>query len=99
MDGNASSSFGTHVARLAGVPEPVVKRAEAVSADFVRQFAERLAGRRKTAAARVPLSAQANFAYLLRLARGEQPMPDDEFRKREVLDGIMGSMRGLRIAN
>jgi DNA mismatch repair protein MSH6 len=64
VKGIATSSFGTHVARLAGVPEPVVERADAVSADFVRQFAERINGRKQTAATRFPLSAQADFAYL-----------------------------------
>jgi DNA mismatch repair protein MSH6 len=92
VQGAAASSFGTHVARLAGVPEPVVARADT---DFVRQFAERMAGRKKTAASRLPAAAQADFAYIWRVASGEQEMPEDEFRKKEVLDGIMGAMRGL----
>jgi DNA mismatch repair protein MSH6 len=95
VQGVAASSFGTHVARLAGVPEPVVVRADAVSADFVRQFAERMAGRRKTAASRLPISTQADFAYLWRVAKGEQNLPEDNVRKHEVLEGIMGAMRGL----
>jgi DNA mismatch repair protein MSH6 len=95
VDGVARSSFGTHVARLAGVPEPVVVRADAVSADRVRQFAKHMAGRKKTAATRLPVFAQADFAYLWRLAKGEQELPEDNVRRQEVLEGIMGAMRGL----
>jgi DNA mismatch repair protein MSH6 len=95
VQGVAESSFGTHVARLAGVPELIIERADTVSGDFVRQFAERMAGRKKTAVSRLPTSAQADFAYMWRLASGEQEMPEDGFQKREVLEGIVGAMRGL----
>src|ERR1700691_1074012 len=58
VEGVASSSFGTHVANLAGVPIEVVKRAEVVSEDFARQFKEKLEGKqRKSSTARLPLVA------------------------------------------
>ncbi|KAK0501656.1 muts domain V-domain-containing protein [Armillaria luteobubalina] len=42
IDGVATSSFGTHVANLAGVPLEVVERADLVSKKFAQQFKERL---------------------------------------------------------
>ncbi|THH03935.1 hypothetical protein EW145_g5888 [Phellinidium pouzarii] len=68
VEGIASSSFGTHVANLAGVPMDVVKRAEVISGDFARQFKERIEGKRTST---LPLVAQADFAYLLRVAAGK----------------------------
>ena len=86
IDGVASSSFGTHVANLAGVPLEVVKRAEIVSKDFARQFKEKVDGKRKkSAAGRLPLVAQANFAFLYGLATGMKGMDQDSVRQREVL--------------
>lgn len=46
VEGVAASSFGTHVANLAGVPASVVSRAAIVSADFARQFKARVADKR-----------------------------------------------------
>ena len=86
IDGVASSSFGTHVANLAGVPLEVVKRAEIVSKDFARQFKEKVDGKRKkSAAGRLPLVAQANFAFLYGLATGMKGIDQDSVRQREVL--------------
>ena len=56
------------VARLAGVPNDVVTRADQVSAEFFKAFKEKLEGRRQSA---LPLVAHADFAWLLRLAQGE----------------------------
>jgi DNA mismatch repair protein MSH6 len=88
VDGIAESSFGTHVAKLAGVPADVVARAAAVSTDFARRFKEKLAGderKRRNGSARVPLAAQSDLAYLVRVARGELALPADAVRRREVL--------------
>ncbi|CAG8523968.1 14803_t:CDS:10 [Acaulospora colombiana] len=82
VEGVAPSSFGTHVASLAGVPEDVVKRADVVSNDFARQFAARLAGR---TVGRVPVSAQADLAYLAKLVQGTLKLDDNQVRKRETL--------------
>jgi DNA mismatch repair protein MSH6 len=82
VEGVAPSSFGTHVASLAGVPENVVKRADIVSNDFAKQFAARLAGR---TVGRVPVSAQADLAYLAKLVQGKLTLDDDQVRKRETL--------------
>ncbi|KAH8113753.1 DNA mismatch repair protein Msh6 [Phellopilus nigrolimitatus] len=82
VEGVASSSFGTHVANLAGVPMDVVKRAEVISSDFARQFKERVEGKRTST---LPLVAQADFAYLLRLATGEMRLPESRMRQREIL--------------
>ena len=86
VKGSATSSFGTHVANLAGVPREVVERAETVSKDFAKQFKQRMADRQeKSAAARLPLVAQADFVYLYGLATGRTKLPEDPVRQREVL--------------
>ncbi|EIM88849.1 DNA mismatch repair protein Msh6 [Stereum hirsutum FP-91666 SS1] len=86
IDGIASSSFGTHVANLAGVPLEVVQRAEVVSKDFARQFKEKVDGKRKkSATGRLPLVAQANFAFLYGLVTGAKAMDENPVRQREVL--------------
>ena len=88
VEGVAESSFGTHVANLAGVPEAVVKRAEVVSEDFARQFKARVEDKRKTNAsgsALVPIEAQADFAFLVRLAMGQEKLPENRVVRREML--------------
>ncbi|TDL25149.1 DNA mismatch repair protein Msh6 [Rickenella mellea] len=82
IDGIASSSFGTHVANLAGVPMEVVKRAEVVSNDFARQFKERIEGKRTST---LPLVAQADFAYLVGVATGKTSLPESKVLRGEVL--------------
>ncbi|KAG8830562.1 DNA mismatch repair protein msh6 [Serendipita sp. 399] len=82
VPGVAPSSFGTHVASLAGVPNAVVQRADTVSTDFSRQFAERLAGR---TTGRVPVSAQVDLAYLAKLVQGKLSLDDEPVRSRQVL--------------
>jgi len=89
VDGIASSSFGTHVANLAGVPMDVVKRAEVVSTDFAKQFKERIEGKRSTT---MPLVAQADFAYLYRLATGELKLPDDKMRRKAILRSLKAAV-------
>ncbi|KAG1753520.1 uncharacterized protein EDB91DRAFT_1098327 [Suillus paluster] len=94
VDGVASSSFGTHVAKLAGVPEEVVKRAEIVSDDFAKQFKAKIDDRKKKSlASRLPLVAQADFAYILSLAMGNLKLPDDPFKQRELLKGLKQAVR------
>ncbi|EIN08523.1 DNA mismatch repair protein Msh6 [Punctularia strigosozonata HHB-11173 SS5] len=88
VDGIASSSFGTHVAKLAGVPSDVVQRAAVVSEDFARQFKEKLANnvrKKRNGSSRVPLNVQSDFAYLVKLAMGVTKLPEDPVRKRETL--------------
>ncbi|KAG8987176.1 DNA mismatch repair protein msh6, partial [Tulasnella sp. 427] len=58
-EGTASSSFGTHVASLAGVPQSVVSRAEVISQDFADKFQKKLEAKRTST---LPLVAQADFA-------------------------------------
>ncbi|KAG8216931.1 muts domain V-domain-containing protein [Butyriboletus roseoflavus] len=93
VDGVASSSFGTHVASLAGVPSEVVSRAEVVSEDFARQFKARIDGKKKQLASKLPLVAQADFRYLLALASGDLKLPDDPYKKRELLRVLKNSAR------
>ena len=94
VEGVASSSCGTHVANLAGVPIEVVKRAEVVSEDFARQFKEKLEGKqKKSSTARLPLVAQADFAYLYALDTGKLTMPDDPHKRRELLKGLKETVR------
>lgn len=89
MDGIASSSFGTHVANLAGVPMDVVKRAEVISTDFAKKFKERIEGRRSKT---MPLVAQADFAYLYRLATGELKLPEDKMRRKAILRALKAAV-------
>jgi len=91
VSGIASSSFGTHVASLAGVPTTVVDRADVVSKDFAKQFKEKIEGKRKQA--RLPLVLQADFAYLMGLVSGKELLPEDRAKAREVLKGLKGAVR------
>ncbi|KAI0251081.1 muts domain V-domain-containing protein [Lactifluus subvellereus] len=94
IDGIATSSFGTHVANLAGVPMDVVERAEIISKDFASKFKEKIEGKRKnSASARLPIDAQADFAYLHKLVVGECELDGDVVRRREVLKGLKDSIR------
>lgn len=89
VEGVASSSFGTHVANLAGVPMDVVKRAEIVSRDFALQFKEKLEDKqKKSATSRLPLVAQADFAYIYQLVTGKLIMPEDTYRQRQLLKSL-----------
>jgi DNA mismatch repair protein MSH6 len=95
VDGVAESSFGTHVANLAGVPFEVVERADVISKQFAQQFKEKLKLKQKqNASARVPLHIQADWAYLVKLASGEVKV-NDESRGREVLDRLKGVFRSF----
>lgn len=94
IDGIATSSFGTHVANLAGVPTEVVKRAEVVSEDFARKFKAKIEGKQeKSAAAKLPLVAQADFVYLYKLATGTLKIPEDPFKQRELLKALKETVR------
>ncbi|KIJ14719.1 hypothetical protein PAXINDRAFT_180906 [Paxillus involutus ATCC 200175] len=93
VGGVASSSFGTHVASLAGVPSDVVSRAEVVSEDFAKQFKARIDGQKKHLASKLPLVAQADFKYLLALAKGEAKLPDDLYKQRELLKGLKAAVK------
>lgn len=88
VEGVAQSSFGTHVANLAGVPFDVVERAEVVSKQFAKQFKERLElKQKKNASAQIPLNIQADWVYLVKLATGEEKLGDDA-KGREVLERL-----------
>ncbi|PPR06375.1 hypothetical protein CVT24_002487 [Panaeolus cyanescens] len=92
IDGVAESSFGTHVANLAGVPIKVVERADVISQDFAKQFKEKLQIKQEQhASAKMPLVAQADFAYLYKLASGQIGLPEDPIRKRE----LFGRMKAI----
>lgn len=82
VEGVATSSFGTHVANLAGVPMDIVQRAELVSQDFSRQFTERLAGR---TIGKVPVAAQSDFAFLSRLIAEKLTLDGGEAKQKASL--------------
>ncbi|KAJ9104934.1 hypothetical protein QFC19_003729 [Naganishia cerealis] len=65
IEGRAESSYGTHVAHLAGVPDSVVTRAEQVSSEFFTDFKQKMAARRKSD---LPVLAQADFNWLYKSA-------------------------------
>jgi len=88
-DGTAPSSFGTHVAFLAGVPSHVVKRAQEVSQDFAEKFKKRQASRRAT---ELPLAAQADFSFLYKVASGSR-VYGNCVQMREVLRTLSDQFR------
>ncbi|THH18729.1 hypothetical protein EW146_g2311 [Bondarzewia mesenterica] len=100
IEGVASGSFGTHVANLAGVPTEVVQRAQVVSTDFARQFKEKVEGkRRRSASAKLPLVAQADFAFLHGLVTNKYELDANPVRQREVLKGLKAAvLRALQEA-
>jgi len=71
VTGAASSSFGTHVASLAGVSPSVVQRAQCVSDDFASKF---LAMQSSRMTRILPLVSQADFAFLRQVALGSCEM-------------------------
>ncbi|KAH9933798.1 uncharacterized protein B0H18DRAFT_1082925 [Fomitopsis serialis] len=77
-----------------GVPQEVVERADVVSKDFAQQFKEKIEGKRSSASGRLPLVAQADFAYLYGLATGKQELPENPVRQREVLKILKGAVSG-----
>ncbi|KJA23091.1 hypothetical protein HYPSUDRAFT_40213 [Hypholoma sublateritium FD-334 SS-4] len=94
INGAAESSFGTHVANLAGVPLPVVERADVISKDFALKFKEKLQIKQaQHASARMPLVAQADFAYLFKLGSGELTLPDDPIRRKELIGRMKNIIR------
>lgn len=89
VEGVAESSFGTHVANLAGVPLPVVERADVISKTFAQQFKEKLQTKKKhDASSRLPLVAQADFTYLFKLATGQLELPENPVRRQEILNRL-----------
>ncbi|CAK5264723.1 unnamed protein product [Mycena citricolor] len=92
VEGVAVSSFGTHVANLAGVPMNVVQRADAVSSKFAEQFKEKMLSRRQRTG-RIPITAQADFAYLFGIATGKVAMPTNG---KMVLAGLRKTIRRLQ---
>lgn len=93
VEGAASSSFGTHVARLAGVPSEVVTRADVISRDFAAQFKARMDGKKSLVASRLPLVAQADFVYLWMLADGKTSLPQDPYKQRHLLAQLKAAVR------
>jgi DNA mismatch repair protein MSH6 len=75
IQGTAPSSFGTHVASLAGVPQDVVARADQVSQDFSRQFTQRLTGK---TAGKLPIAALVDLAFMAKLAAHDKGSMDNK---------------------
>lgn len=74
------------MANLAGVPLDVVKRADVISKDFAKQFKEKLQIKQQQhASSKMPLVAQADFAYLFKLGIGELKLPENNLRRQETL--------------
>ena len=65
-----------------------------VSKDFAKHFKEKLEGKKSKVSGRLPLVAQADFAYMFKLATGALEMPVDKVRQREVLRVLKGAVRG-----
>lgn len=93
VKGVATSSFGTHVANLAGVPLSVVDRADVISKKFAEQFKERLKAKQNKASSQLPLVAQADFSFLIKAASGVAALPLDSIHRREVLAMLKQSAR------
>jgi len=88
--GAAESSFGTHVASLAGVSPDVVQRAEQISNDFAKQFNARLEAKRSTSS-RIPLVTQADFAFICKVASGARTVGKGRLGK--VLNTLSASAK------
>ncbi|KAI6043995.1 muts domain V-domain-containing protein [Pisolithus marmoratus] len=93
VEGVASSSFGTHVASLAGVPSEVVSRAEVISNDFAKQFKARIDGQKKLLASKLPLIAHADFKYLVDVANNDLYLPQDPYRQQQLLGRLKAAIR------
>lgn len=76
------------------MPLEVVERADVVSKDFAKHFQEKIEGKKNKASGRLPVVAQADFAYLFKLATGVLELPEDKVRRREVLRVLKGAVRG-----
>ncbi|KAG7098886.1 hypothetical protein E1B28_000786 [Marasmius oreades] len=86
VEGVSMSSFGTHVANLAGVPSKVVDRAQLVSTTFATQFQEKQqAKQQQNAGTKLSLVARADFAYLVKLAIGNAELPDNPVLQKLIL--------------
>lgn len=73
----------------------IIERADVVSKDFARNFKEKIEGKRKTdKSSSLPLVAQADFTYLFNLATGKAGLPEDVVRRKTVLKGLKGAVRG-----
>ena len=68
VEGVALDSYGHHVAKLAGVPLPVVVRAEQVAAEYTEQFKAEQALAKANRHKALPLSTQSDFATMFKLA-------------------------------
>lgn len=71
-----------------------MERAEGVSEDFARQFKEKMEGNKNKSASKLPLTMQADFAYLFNLAAGKISLPEDKVRRKELLKGLKATVRG-----
>ncbi|KIY68031.1 DNA mismatch repair protein Msh6 [Cylindrobasidium torrendii FP15055 ss-10] len=91
VDGVATSSFGTHVANLAGVPFEVVERADTISKNFAEKFKARLEERQ--AKTKIAITAQADFAYLVGVATGKFKLPEDKAKAALVLKTLKRTVR------
>ena len=67
VEGVAAKSYGPHVAAMAGLPEQVVKKAIAVSAEFEAKAKQR--EQKMRANETLPLTLQADAAFLVHLAQ------------------------------
>lgn len=76
------------------MPLNVVERADLISKKFAEQFREKQREKQsKQATSKLPLVAQADFAYLFKLASGEAKMPEDPARKKVVLKMLKETVR------
>jgi DNA mismatch repair protein MutS len=90
MDGAADRSYGVQVARLAGLPAPVLDRARVVL-DALERGERELGGKAKALVDDLPLFAQA--------ARAAPPQPPSraEARLREVLPDELSPREALAV--
>jgi DNA mismatch repair protein MSH6 len=63
-----------------------VDRADTISKKFEEQFKARVEARqRQRTSSKFPLTAQADFVYLVKIATGQIPLPEDTVRQKHVL--------------
>lgn len=79
-----------------------MSRAATISADFAAQFKQRIEGQREKDA-RIPIAAQADFAYLVKAAKelsGKEAIGEEMCKKRrDILRGLIRAVpRYVQIA-
>ncbi|EED80364.1 predicted protein [Postia placenta Mad-698-R] len=70
----------------------------AIAGDFARNFKEKTDKKKDKVSGRLPLVAQADFAYLYGLAMGKDELPENRVRRKAILSTIKGALTSSGLA-